>query len=593
MSALSGMFSLLTKFGALLSRGERRRGLVLVPLMVLGMALETVCTGLVMPVVALMTQADFTRINPQLGLALQRLDDVGRTEVIVGSVLALVCIYAVKNVFLGYVAWRQARFAYGVQAQVSQRLFSAYLQRPYSFHLYRNSAQLIRNITKEVAMFTDAMLGGLTVTTEMLVLAGISTLLIAIEPLGTLVAVGLLGSAAWAFYRFARHRLVQWGQRRQNHDGWRLQHLQQGLGAVKEVQLLGREAEFLRQYRQHDLGSAELGARQTTLQQLPRLALELLAIFGLAMLVVALVARGSNPAAIAPTVALFAAAAFRLMPSVNRMLTALQTVRYCLPSINVLYEETRSAETGKESTSAPTRPLAFGSELRFVNVGFSYPGSSTPALKRINVRIGKSECVGFVGASGAGKSTVVDLLLGLLKPGSGVVTVDGTDIQANLRGWQGQIGYVPQSIYLTDDSLRRNVAFGLAEGEINDAAVARAIGAAQLEDLLATLPNGMNTSVGERGVRLSGGQRQRIGVARALYHDPAVLVLDEATSALDTATERAIMQTVRALRGRKTIVIVAHRLSTVEHCERLYQLQAGMIVAEGTPAELLRLPHAV
>ncbi len=220
-------------------------------------------------------------------------------------------------------------------------------------------------------------------------------------------------------------------------------------------------------------------------------------------------------------------------------------------------------------------------------VSFSYPGTTTPVIRDISLTVQRGESVGFIGASGAGKSTLVDLILGLLAPEKGEILVDGGNIQSDMRNWQHQIGYVPQTIFLTDDTLRRNVAFGLPEKLIDNAAVGRAIRAAQLEEFISTLPDGIETIVGERGVRLSGGQRQRIGIARALYHDPAVLVLDEATSSLDTDIERGVMQAVYALRGSKTIIIVAHRVSTVEHCDRLYRLDQGMVVAEGKPAVVL------
>jgi ABC-type multidrug transport system fused ATPase/permease subunit len=227
--------------------------------------------------------------------------------------------------------------------------------------------------------------------------------------------------------------------------------------------------------------------------------------------------------------------------------------------------------------------VPFQTEIRLANVNFTYPSAAAPALRDLRLRISKGEAVGFVGPSGSGKSTLVDVVLGLLTPGTGQVLVDNKDIQGNLRAWQDQIGYVPQSIYLTDDTLRRNVAFGLPDREIDEAAVSRAVRAAQLEEFVEGLPKGLDTIVGERGIRLSGGQRQRIGIARALYHDPAVLVLDEATSALDTVTERDVMQAVSALHGNKTVLIVAHRLSTVANCDRLYRLEQGRIEAETGP----------
>ena len=576
-----------TKIRSILTPPERRGALALLAFMVIGMVLETLGVGVVIPVIALLVQDDLASRYPTAVPLLAWLGNPGPRVLVLGAMLGLVGIYLVKTLFLAFLAWWQTRFAFGVQAQLSQRLFTTYLRQPYTFHLQRNSAQLLRNITVETSYFNaHVIVSGLTLITEGLVLLGVAGLLLAIEPLGTLIVVVVVGGAAAGFYWSMRATIGRWGLARQHHEGLRIQQLQQGLGSAKDIKLLGREGEFLAQYSVHNSQSARVAQFQATLQQLPRMILELLAVAGLAALVFTLLAQGRDMAGIVPTVGLFAAAAFRLAPSVTRVLAAVQSLRYGLPVINTLYDELElpAAEPAERRISGAS---AFHTEIRLTDVRYTYPGGHAPALNELCLYIRKGESVGFVGPSGSGKSTMVDVILGLLTPNAGQVLVDGQDVQQSLRAWQDQIGYVPQSIYLTDDTLRRNVAFGLPDEKIEEAAVRRAIKAAQLEELVASQPDGLETVVGERGVRLSGGQRQRIGIARALYHDPAVLVLDEATSALDTVTEWGVMQAVMALQGSKTILIVAHRLSTVEHCDRIYRLEQGRVVAQGAPAEML------
>jgi ABC-type multidrug transport system fused ATPase/permease subunit len=573
------------KLWQLLTPPQRRAALTLIGLMLIGMVLETLGIGLLPPALDLMTQSDPGTRYPVLTPWLKRLGNPSHERLVVAGMLALVGVYAVKALFLGFSAWRQARFVAGLQAGLSERLFAGYLRQPYTFHLQHNSAQLIRNTIGQVGGITSVVQQGLVLITELLVLLGVSTLLIAVEPLGAILVMSTLGVAGWAFNRFTRSYLQRWGETFQVHEGMRIQHLQQGLGGAKDVKLLGRESDFLAQYGQHNAGSARIGQRQATLQALPRLWLELLAVSGLAALVLAMIGQGKPLDTLLPTMGLFAAAAFRLMPSVNRVLLALQNVRFSLPVIDTLHSEL----SGLDGTDNPPRGplLPFRHVLRLDDVSFRYPSAEAMALRGVSLSIPRGASVGFIGGSGAGKSTLVDIILGLLTPLGGTVQVDGVDIQGRLRGWQDQVGYVPQSIYLTDDSLRRNVAFGLPAEQIDEAAVRRAIHAAQLDQFVDDLPHGLDTVVGERGVRLSGGQRQRIGIARALYHDPPVLVLDEATSSLDTATEHGVMDAVRALQGDKTLIVVAHRLSTVEHCSRLFRLDRGKLVEEGETAVVL------
>lgn len=574
------------KIWSLLTSAERRSAGALLGLTFVGMMLETLGVGLVIPALALLTQSDIAGKYPALAPTLQRLGNPSQERLVVGGMLFLLAVYLLKSVFLAFLAWRQTRFAFGVQVQLSQRLFTVYLRQPYTFHLQRNSAQLLRNVLHEINLFTfNGMLPGMLLLTEALVSVGLIALLLVIEPVGAVIAVGITGAVSWGFHRFTRSHLSGWGAARQHHEGMRIQHLQQGLGGVKDVKLLGRESGFLEQYRVHNVQSARAMEFQLTLQQLPRLWLELLAVGGLAIVVISMLAQDRDMEAVLPTLGLFAAVAFRLMPSANRVLGAIQTLRYTLPVIDILHVELSLASPEPTSTRGCVHTCPTVLELN--KVTYAYPGAAGPALREVSLSVRPGESVGFIGASGAGKSTLVDILLGLLTPDSGTVRLDGVVIQESLRSWQDQIGYVPQSIFLTDDTLRRNVAFGLPSDRIDDAAVRRAVAAAQLDTLVATLPDGLETVVGERGIRLSGGQRQRIGIARALYHDPTVLVLDEATSSLDTATEHEVMQSVRALRHGKMIIIVAHRLSTVEECDRLYRFEGGRVVEEGRSSAMV------
>lgn len=563
----------------LLEPHQKRTAAMLVVLTGIGMVLEMLGLGLVIPVMGLLADSNLPANYPFMAKPLAWLGNPSPGRLAVIAMLTLVAIHVVRVTFLGYLTWRQMGFAMAMQADIGERLFGGYLRQPYPFHLNRNSAALVHTAVTEVRLFTfSVLLPAMVVLTEVAVVSGMVALLVIIEPVGALVIATVMGVAGWAFLRLVRAGIDSRAVARQLHETQRQIHLQQGLGGVKEVKLLGRDAEFLASFSEHNQAGARVGQYQLTLQQLPRLWLELLAVLGLAGLVLTMVAAGRDVGVIVPTLGLFAAVAFRVMPSANRIMGAVQSLRFAAPVVDVLHRELR--------LDAPMPPRADGGPITFANaisldgVTYTYPGAATPALRDLSLRIHKGESVGFLGSSGAGKSTLVDVLLGLLTPDAGAVRVDGRDVQEHLRSWQDHIGYVPQTIYLTDDSLRRNVAFGLPVGEIDDAAVARAVRAAQLETLVASLPEGLETPVGERGVRLSGGQRQRIGIARALYHDPDVLVLDEATSALDGETESGVMDAVNALHGTKTVLIVAHRLTTMSQCDRRYRMESGRIVEE-------------
>ena len=554
----------------------------IVVMVIIGMFLETISLGIVVPIIGILTQDDYQQKYPFI---VDIFGNLSREELISAVMVAMVLIYIVRSLFLFWSLWIQKGFSASVSGRLSQSLFSTYLRQPYMFHLQRNSSTLMRNAKNATAIVTCGVDPFLVLLTDGLVAIAMFALLIAVEPVGTLAVLLVFGLSTFVFQRTTRRRIDNWGYQVDYHETKILQHLQEGFGGAKDVKVLGRENEFLSQHEKHLGESIRINRIYNVILTLPRSFMEIITIVGLCLLVVSMVVRGRELADIVPILGLFAAAAFRVMPSINRLLMATQTLIFNRSIIASVYQDFLLDSPDSLTVKSNTK---FASQLELMDVSFQYPTAATASLQNVSLVVKRGEAVGFVGPSGAGKSTLVDVILGLFAPTSGVVKVDGQDVQQNLRNWQNQIGYVPQAIYLTDDTLRRNVAFGLNDENINDNLVRDAIRLAQLEEFVATLPEKLDTVVGERGVRLSGGQRQRIGIARALYHNPSVLVLDEATSSLDTPTEHGVMQAVQALQGSKTVLIVAHRLSTVEYCDRLYKIENARITEEGTFDEVVQ-----
>lgn len=556
------------------------------------MFFEMAGLGILIPALGLMLNSNIGKEYPALQPYLNALGNPTQVQLVLWGMSVLVLVYVIKAGFLIFLSWRQSKFSAELSADISSKLFLGYMRQPYAFHLQRNSAELLRNIQNEVGQFSFISQSVITLTIEFSIVVGVAFMLIIVEPLGALVVTFFLTIAVISFHRLTKNKLLYWGERRQLHAGLANMHLLQGLGGVKDVKLLGRENYFLDEYDVHNTSNAKIQTKVAALGLVPRSYLELLAVIALAGLIVVMVIQKKPLDLLLPTMGVFAAAAFRMIPSANRIMNSLQGIRFAQPVVDLLYNEFRLIRN-TEVANPISSNFFFHSELQLKEITFQYFNTNFKALDNVTMNIKKGESVGFIGASGSGKTTLVDIVLGLLVPEKGSIIVDGQDIQKNMRIWQDQIGYVPQSIYLTDDTLRRNVAFGIPSTQVDDIAVERAIKAAQLDEFVETLPEGLETFVGERGVRLSGGQRQRIGIARALYYDPPLLLLDEATSALDTTTEVGVMQAVLALKGEKTILIVAHRLSTVANCDRLYRLDKGKVVEEGTPQTVLKINQII
>lgn len=540
------------------------------------MAFEMLGLGLLIPALTLMLNSNLEEEYPFISPFLDFLGNPHQDQLIIWGMLILLLVYLLKGIFLIFLAWEQSKFTSNLYSKLTTKLYGIYLRQYYEFHLLRNSAELIRNIQSELILFNRAAQALILLSTELSLIIGLIAMLILIEPFGTLVVMFVLTISVIIFHSFTKRYLIEWAEKRQVLSKKINQILLEGLEGVKDIKLLGIELSFISKYAINNNSWARINSLQLTLSQAPRMYLEILGISGLTLLVIVMVLQGKSLEALLPTIIIFAAAAFKMLPGFNRIMGAIQNVKLTVPVVNVLYDEFKLEP--KDNFKKKIIPFNFVNNIIVNKLHFKYKDSNNYSLENINININFGETVGFIGESGSGKSTLIDLILGLISPEKGEIMVDDKNIQNYIRGWQNNIGYVPQSIYLTDNSLRNNIAFGIPNDKINEEAVLKSIKSAQLDDLIKSSDDGLNTFVGERGVRLSGGQRQRIGIARALYHNPSILVLDEATSALDTETENRVMDSVLALKGKKTILIVAHRTNTLKNCDKIFKLNKGKIV---------------
>jgi ABC-type multidrug transport system fused ATPase/permease subunit len=489
--------------------------------------------------------------------------------------------------------YANARFSNMRQYSLSSRLLSIYLRQPYTWFLERSSSDVSRRVLSEVSSFIGKVL---TPSLE-LVSAGLITLaiigfLLAVDPIICIATALIIGGGYLAIYFWQRRRLKWIGKELVRHNQTRYQLTQEAMGGFKEVKLMGLERGYSRRFETAALEAARHGAYASVLQQLPRLALEAI-VFGflIGLVMVLLLWNQGDLAAIIPKLGIFAFATLRLLPALQKIYWAFTSILVGQASLEQIHDDFMTASrTAVDLPSGGDTRLSLEKAITLEKVAFSYPSSERTALRNVSLEIPKCTTVGIVGGTGAGKTTLVDLVLGLLTPDSGEIRIDDTPLSNdNLRSWQRSIGYVPQSIFLTEDSVRQNVAFGVPPESIDDQAVERASRLAALHDfVMSDLPDGYETLVGERGVRLSGGQRQRIGIARALYHSPSLLILDEATSALDNITERVVMEAVETIRQEMTIIMIAHRLSTVRNCDVIHVMENGSVASSGTYDELLR-----
>lgn len=580
--------TLIRQLQYILSPRERVEGGALLCAMALGALFEIIGIGLVVPFIAVLKDPALVLDQPLAQPLLSALSLRDPHKLLIALGLGLIAAFLIKSSYLLLLNRWQCRYVFGKQVTLARQLLTGYLQAPYTFHLGRNSAEMIRVTIGTIQAFTSGfLLSLLTVLGELLVVAALVLLLVLVNPLTTLGAVFVLGVPTVFVYRAIRRRLAVSGQISQESMASAIQWTEQAIGGIKETLVAGRASFFIDRQGDQVRRLAEAGAASAFLSALPRLLMDTLAVVAMVAMALLALLLGQDMQSLLPVLGMFAVAAIRLMPSATRIASGLAQLRFLHAATEVLYNELRAVEAGKiDRRTTVSPPFRFERALRLENLSYRYPSMTGPAIDDVSLEIRQGQWVGLVGPTGAGKTTLVDLILGLFVPTDGRIVVDGCDIRDDIAGWQRIIGYIPQDIYLLDDTIRRNVAFGLADEEIEDERVWRALRAAQLDHLVSALPGGLAAMTGERGERLSGGERQRLGIARALYRDPQVLVVDEGTANLDNETEAAIVETLARLRGEKTIIVIAHHLSVVRDCDCVYLIRQGRVRHSGPLSDL-------
>lgn len=572
---------------SLLATTERARLVTLIALIVVGGFLEVFGVSVLFPYVAILQEPDRIAQMRYIG-TLYRWVDVGSDQlfiiVISAALLALFCIKALFTIFL---ANYQVKFVNSVQTQLGERLLTHYLRSPYEFFLSANTATLIGNLTTSISQLsTGVVQAALMLTAELVSFLGILIFLVWLSPVFSLIAFVLAVALAIAFLGVIRGRVARYAKENDAHWKGMIRRVNEALSAVKEIKVLGRHRYFIDGYSRESRAFALAVRRYSVLSQIPRVALETSAIVMLVAFAVFALLSDRTGTDIFPVLAVFAAATVRIVPNVNRVIQAWNSISFYKPAIAIVTAALGGSREQAEPAGESVEALPLRRDLRLQVKSFAHDGNPHFKLRDIELRIGRGEKIAIVGHSGSGKSTLMDVMLGLFPCFDGSLVVDGQDSRGRETLWQRSIGYVPQSVLMVDDSIKRNVAFGIEDADINAAAVERAISLAGLNSVVRTQPNGLDTMIGDRGIRLSGGERQRIGIARALYHDPALLILDEATSALDNRTELQIVDSILALSPAKTIVIIAHRLSSVKLCDRVYLMESGRMIDVGTFDEI-------
>lgn len=569
----------------------RFKWIVLVLFAVAISGVEVISAALVYLLIGRVTSPDTTIDLPIIGDPIRFLGSLEEEQVIYALTGGIALFFVIRGAFLVLQKYVQARVVYNSSASVSNRLTKGYLDMPYAEHLRRNSAELVRNAFFNVQVLSKLLNSAVKVVAETFVVTGLVVAMLLIAPIVTLVAVGLLGPIMFALLWTVKSRMKEYGHGTKEMEREGLGIVQEGLAGIRDIRLLGAETWFSKSFARTRRLQADYMVKYAAVGEMPRVVIETFLVFMIAGFFAVVTAFARSDATSLSTLGLFAYAGVRLKPSIQAITAGINDVRHHMPSLFDISRDLKAAKSAKsasrERTSLTPIPRLTTS-ITLSGVGYTYAGSATPALFDIDMEIKRGDSIGFVGSTGGGKSTLVDVVAGLLPPTRGVVSVDGLDLNSgDLASWYQQLGVVSQSIFVMDATMRENIAFGIPEPEIDELALAEAVRVAQLEDVVRELPEGLASRLGEHGTRLSGGQRQRVAIARALYRRPEVLILDEGTAALDNTTESKLVHALTESRGTMTLIVVAHRLSTVKQCDRVFVIDQGSVLDSGTFDDLL------
>ena len=569
----------------ILTPRQKRLSIVVFIMILIGAVLETLGVSIIIPLVQAMVSTETLLQNETVAYMADKLNITTGNQLIVAISAGVIVIYILKNAYLIILSVVRVNYASHIRRELSMRVMREYMKRNYAYFINMKTADMIRGVGYDCSGVYEVIFQTFKMLTEGITLLCICAFIIHTDVVMACGVIFILGLALFCLILVFRKRMQRLGEKSRAYASESNRFLFEAFQGIKDVFIFRGRQYYLNQYGKYYGGQQRIEANKIVAAESPTYFIEAVSITGLIIIVCLKLLTGMDANTFIPQLAAFAVAAFRVLPSIGKISSSFNQFVFMCPTVTAVYDNLKEFEryeragVGLEMNEMVTEALPFMREIAIEGLYWQYENSDKVVLNNLNVVIPKGVAIGLIGQSGAGKSTLADILLGLLIPKKGKLTIDGIDILDNLERWRNTISYAPQTIFLRDDTIRHNIAFGIAEEDIDHAKIERALKQAQLENVVKELPDGINTYMGERGIRFSGGQKQRVAIARALYNDPEILVLDEATAALDNETEEAVMEAIDALHGHKTLIIVAHRLSTIEKCDKIYEIVNGIAVA--------------